>query len=161
VLRNFQALPHIDANCFNPYLEDLNWSLESDADNLSRLKQRIRVSSGVILTTPEYHGSYSSTLKWIIDHLGYPSVLSQKPVGLIGVASGELGAVKALEHLRGVCAHIGAFVMPKTVSIPKIERFIDDPDSALHQSYHGRIQQWVNKFVTFSQNQTPQIQSST
>jgi chromate reductase len=148
----FNEHKNVKTIAFNPYEQDLNWSLSGDADNLKVLKRDITDASGIILATPEYHGSYSSTLKWIIDHLGYPSVIAHKPVGLIGVASGELGAVKALEHLRGVCAHIGAYVMPKAISIPRVELFIDQTSSVEHHRYRKRMHQWTADFLSFTQN---------
>ncbi|NIT99995.1 MAG: NADPH-dependent oxidoreductase, partial [Nitrosopumilaceae archaeon] len=75
-------------------------------------KDIIQNSTGIILATPEYHGSFSSMMKLFIENLGFPSMLSTKPVALLGVAAGEIGAIKALEHLSSVCSYIGAIVLP-------------------------------------------------
>ena len=72
---------------------------------------------GVILSTPEYHGSYSSVIKRVIENLGFPSALHKKPVALLGVAAGRIGAIKSLEHLQGICVHVGALVLPGSVSV--------------------------------------------
>ena len=50
------------------------------------LKKRISRATGVILATPEYHGSMSSMMKLVIENLGFPSVLAGKPIALLGVA---------------------------------------------------------------------------
>ena len=50
----------------------------------------------------------------MIENMGFPSVLAGKPVSLLGVAAGRIGAIKSLESLRGVCSHIGAIVLPRT-----------------------------------------------
>lgn len=91
----------------------------------------IRQATGVILATPEYHGSYSSVIKLIIDNLGYPSSLSGKPVALLGVAAGQIGAIKALEHLRSVCSHVGSIVLPGPISIPKVHICFDEEGNCL------------------------------
>ena len=96
---------------------------EKDAETL---RARVREATGVILTTPEYHGSYSSVIKLVIENLGFPSVLSGKPVALLGVAAGRIGAIKALEHLRSVCSHIGAIVIPMPISIANVQTYFDD-----------------------------------
>jgi FMN reductase len=47
-------------------------------------------------------------MKLAIDNLGFPSMLSGKPISLLGVAAGVIGAIKSLEELRGICSHVGA-----------------------------------------------------
>ena len=86
------------------------------------LQEKVRQASGIVLATPEYHGSFSSVMKLVIENLGFPSVLSGKPVALLGVAAGSIGAIKSLEHLRGVCAHVGAIALPLPISVPNIQK---------------------------------------
>ncbi len=68
-----------------------------------KLQHLISDVDGIIFSTPEYHGSFSSVIKLIIENLGFPSVLSGKPVSLLGVAGGSIGAIKSLEQLSIVC----------------------------------------------------------
>ncbi len=89
------------------------------------LQAKVSDATGVVLATPEYHGSFSSVMKLVIENLGYPSVLSGKPVALFGVAAGSIGAIKALEQLRGVCSHVGALVLPLSVSVPNVQKVFD------------------------------------
>jgi chromate reductase, NAD(P)H dehydrogenase (quinone) len=89
---------------------------EPTADAVA-LKAAVEECTGVILATPEYHGSFSSMSKLIIENLGFPSVLAKKPIALVGVAAGRIGAIKSLEQLRGICAHVGAVVVPGAVSV--------------------------------------------
>ena len=76
----------------------------TDIAGPEKLRDLVSGATGVILSTPEYHGSFSSVIKLVLENLGFPSVLSGKPVGLLGVAAGQIGAVKSLEHLRSVCS---------------------------------------------------------
>lgn len=64
-------------------------------------------------------------MKLVIENLGFPSVLSAKPVALLGVAAGTIGAIKSLEQLRSVCAHIGAIVLPLPISVPNVQKVFD------------------------------------
>ena len=61
---------------------------------MEALQEKVTAATGVVLATPEYHGSYSSVIKLFIEQLGYPSVLSGKPVALLGVAAGAIGAIQ-------------------------------------------------------------------
>ena len=74
----------------------------------------------VILATPEYHGSFAAMMKLVIENLGFPSTLAGKPVALLGVAAGRIGAIKSLEQLRSVCSHVGAIVLPGPVSVANV-----------------------------------------
>ena len=37
-----------------------------------------------------------------------------------------IGAIKALEHLRSVCSHVGAIVLPGPVSVARVNEVFDD-----------------------------------
>jgi NAD(P)H-dependent FMN reductase len=90
-----------------------------------RLRDAISNASAVVLATPEYHGSFAAFTKLIIENLGFPSALKGKPVALVGVAAGRIGAIKSLEQLRGVCAHVGALVLPGAVSVAGVKAAFD------------------------------------
>ena len=90
-----------------------------------KLQQIVAQATGVVLVTPEYHGSFSSVIKLVIENLGFPSVLAGKPVALLGVAAGAIGAIKSLEHLRGVVSHIGGHALPLPISIANVQKVFD------------------------------------
>jgi chromate reductase len=92
------------------------------AEGTQLLQQKVVAATAVVLATPEYHGSFSSVMKLVIENLGFPSVLVGKPVALLGVAAGSIGAIKSLEHLRGVVSHIGAIALPLPVSGPNVQK---------------------------------------
>ena len=69
-------------------------------DDALALRETLTSASAVVLATPEYHGSFSAFTKLIIENLGFPSELRGKPVALVGVAAGRIGAIKSLEQLR-------------------------------------------------------------
>ena len=104
----------------------------------------------MVFSTPEYHGTHSSAAKLIIENLGFPSVLAGKPVALVGVAAGQIGAIKALEHLRSVLSHVGAIVLPGPVSVPGVQNVFDEKDDAstkpLKKDCEGSGRTWLNTF---------------
>ncbi len=46
-------------------------------------QELVKGAAGILLATPEYHGSYSSAMKRFIENLGFPSTLAGKPVALL------------------------------------------------------------------------------
>jgi len=113
--------------------------LPDESGDGERIRRIISSARGVILVSPEYHGSVSSVMKRVIENLGYPSVLAAKPVSLLGVAAGELGAVKSLEQLRSICAHIGAFVLPGAVSVARVQEIFTADGVCLDAEIEQRI----------------------
>jgi FMN reductase len=85
-----------------------------------RLRRVIGSAHGIILGSPEYHGSLAGSLKNAIDLMGSEE-FAGKLVGLVGVAGGSQGAAGALAHMRTVCRSLHAWVVPQQVSIPKAE----------------------------------------
>lgn len=76
---------------------------ESDASqnnaNAERWRGLVRASDGLIIGSPEYHGTFSGALKNMIDYLDFPHI-EGKPVGLIAAAGGPKAGVSTLNALR-------------------------------------------------------------
>ena len=102
------------------------------------LQAKVSDATGVVLATPEYHGSFSSVMKHVIESLGFPSVLAGKAVALLGVAAGAIGAIKSLEHLRGACSHIGAIVLPLPISVANVQKVFDTEGHCLDPAVETR-----------------------
>lgn len=122
---------------------------DPDSAAAKTLKEIVSQATGVVFSTPEYHGSYSSMTKLIIENLGFPSVLSGKPVTLVGVAAGQIGAIKALEHLRSVLSHIGAIVLPGPVSVAGVRDLFDDKGRCTDQDTERRIRSVATNLIDY------------
>lgn len=81
-----------------------------------RLGEQVRQAQGIILGTPEYHGSMSGVLKNALDLMGFAE-FEGKMIGLVGVAGGSTGAINSLNGLRNIGRALHAWVIPEQVSI--------------------------------------------
>ena len=106
---------------------------QAASSDVKALWEQFAAATEIVLATPEYHGSFRSVIKLLIDNLGFPSVLSGKPIALLGVAAGQIGAIKTLEHLRCVYSHVGAVVLPGHVSVVSVQRLFDDDGKCLDE----------------------------
>jgi chromate reductase, NAD(P)H dehydrogenase (quinone) len=132
VVDELKKQPNVSVEVIDPATLHLPFpGMDPDAEGTKVLKQKVTNATGVVLATPEYHGSFSSVMKLVIENLGFPSVLAGKPVALLGVAAGSIGAIKSLEHLRGVVSHIGAIALPLPVSVPNVQRVFDSSGRCL------------------------------
>jgi FMN reductase len=115
----------------------------------ARLRESVSGATGVILATPEYHGSFSSVIKLVIENLGFPSALAGKPVALLGVAAGQIGAIKALEGLSSVCTHVGAIVLPGPVSVANVNRMFDAQGNCLDAAVEKRVRSLAVNLIDY------------
>lgn len=113
--------------------------LDPDCAETRAIQHMVREANGVIFATPEYHGSPSSMTKLIIENLGFPSVLAGKPVAMLGVAAGQIGAIKTLEQLRCILSHIGAIVLPNPVSVAGVQKLFTDEGRCLDEELENKI----------------------
>ncbi len=118
-------------------------------NDIERFREKVAEAVAVVMVTPEYNGSVSSVLKIMIENLSYPSEVNKKPVALVGVASGDIGAIKSLEHLRSISAHIGGIVLPKQASIPTVEEYFDENDNCTDPKIEKRIRSVAKYLIDY------------
>jgi NAD(P)H-dependent FMN reductase len=128
---------------------ELGFPGSGSTEDARNLREAVSKAAGLVLATPEYHGSFSSYTKLVIENLGFPSALAGKPVALLGVAAGRIGAIKSLEHLKGVCSHVGALVVPGSVSIAGIQRAFDDDGALVDASAEKALRGLADSLTSF------------
>lgn len=132
--------PGVVAEVVDPALLQLTLpGVSNPSDDPRRLRDLVAGAAGVVFVTPEYHGSYSAASKMIIENLGFPSRLAKKPVALLGCAAGQIGAIKALEHLRSVLSHVGAMVLPGSVSVARVREAVDEDGRIRDEGVEARV----------------------
>jgi FMN reductase len=76
-----------------------------------RLRQSVKEANGIILATPNYHGTLSGVLKNALDLISM-SEFEGKVVGLVGVSGGRMGGASTLNTLRAIGRTLHAWVIP-------------------------------------------------
>jgi NAD(P)H-dependent FMN reductase len=92
---------------------------EKPAD-FAPFQERVLAASGLHLVTPEYNGSFPGVLKLFIDMLKFPESFEGKPVAYVGVASGQWGALRAVEQLQMIFGYRNGHSYPRRVFIPGV-----------------------------------------
>jgi chromate reductase, NAD(P)H dehydrogenase (quinone) len=152
VVDEFKNHPKINLKVVDPALLNLPLpGMNPGSETTKILQEEVRSATGIILATPEYHGSFSSVIKLVIENLGFPSVLAGKPVALFGVAAGSIGAVKSLEMLRSVCSHIGAFVLPLSISVANVQKVFDKEGRCLDPSVEKMVRSVATNLINYIQ----------
>lgn len=130
----------------------LSFPGQPETDDARALRSAITGASGIVLATPEYHGGFSAMTKLIIESLGFPSALAGKPVALLGVASGRIGAIKSLEQLRVVCSHTGAIVLPGAISIAGVRNAFAPDGTCVDRGVEDVLRGMAGSLLAFIEN---------
>ena len=68
---------------------------------------------------------------------------------MLGVAAGQIGAIKSLEQLRGVCSHVGALVLPGPVSVAGVQGAFDEQGNCTDPAVEKRIRGLATSLVQY------------
>jgi chromate reductase, NAD(P)H dehydrogenase (quinone) len=105
VLYDLADLPMFDAD------------VEADGDPpaVTAFKRAIADADALLIATPEYNHCVPGVLKNAVDWASRPprnSVLTGKPVGIMGASTGRGATARAQAHLRDGLAYTNGFVLP-------------------------------------------------
>jgi FMN reductase len=114
-----------------------------------RLRDEIRNSQGIILATPEYHGSLSGALKNMLDLMSIDN-FETKIVGLVGVAGGHIGAIHSLDTMKTICRNLHCWVLPQEVSIANSGQAFNDDGTVTDPSLEERLLNVGRQVVKFA-----------
>ena len=111
---------------------------------------RIRLSDGVIIITPEYNGGYPASLKNAIDLLY--SEWQRKPVAFVTVSDGNFGGTQSITALQFVFWKMGATSVPVSFRVPYIDKSFDgDGVPADKQTMDKRAEAFINELLWYIQ----------
>jgi chromate reductase, NAD(P)H dehydrogenase (quinone) len=112
-------------------------------------------SAGLHFIVPEYNGSYPGILKYFIDMWKYPDSFENRCVAYTGVAAGQWGGLRSVEHLQGVLGYRNAFQFNERIFINNIYSRWDWENSTIKKlnekefDIEELIQNQVKNFVEF------------
>ncbi|CAA9587198.1 FMN reductase [uncultured Synechococcales cyanobacterium] len=113
--------------------------------DLEKLQATVKAADGLILATPEYHGSTSGVLKNALDLMSFEH-LSDKVTGLISVLGGQSNS-NALNDLRLIVRWVHGWVIPEQIAIPQAWKAFGSDGKLLDQKLSERFDQFAQSLV--------------
>lgn len=86
-----------------------------DYPDVEKLKQTVKQADGIILVTPEYHGSVSGVLKNAMDLMGFDE-FTGKVTGAISILGGQSNN-NSLNDLRVITRWVHAWMIPEQIAV--------------------------------------------
>lgn len=118
----------------------------ADYPDVAVLKETMKQADGIILASPEYHGSISGSLKNALDLLSFDE-LEGKVFGLISVLGGETNS-NALNQMRLIVRWVHGWVIPDQIAIGRAWNAFDEQGNLKDENLQQRFQRFVQSLVT-------------
>ena len=131
-----EALPPAaikDGNYSNP--QALAWS------------QRVKEADAFLIITLEYNHSYPAVLKNALDYVYYE--WNNKPAAFVGY--GVVGAVRAIEHLRGVVAQLQMVSVQEAVHMNIFPSPFDEDQEMTEEHYNHKLTSVFKQLLWWAQ----------
>ena len=111
--------------------------------------ERVLQAKGLVVITPEYNGSMPGALKLFIDLLPFPESFENRPVCYIGLAAGQFGALRPVEHLMQVFGYRNAYNYSRRVFLPFAHKVLDEENSVTDSDLRERLREQAIGFIDF------------
>jgi len=136
----------------NEILHASMYNGEVQSDQIIKLQDEcFSPASKIVFVMPEYNGSYPGIIKLFIDAISvreYGKTFFGKKVGMIGIASGRAGNLRGIDHLIGVCNHVGMTAYPKNLPISSIGSLVDD-EGKINEGTTEAMTKFADGFLAF------------
>ncbi|MGF1497665.1 MAG: NADPH-dependent FMN reductase [Elainellaceae cyanobacterium] len=113
--------------------------------DVEKLRQAVLEADGLILATPEYHGSVSGVLKNALDLMGFEH-FSGKVTGLISVLGGQSNS-NALNDMRTIMRWIHAWTIPEQIAIGQAWKAFDEKGNLTDEKLSQRFDKFAQSLV--------------
>ena len=116
-----------------------------DYPDVLRLRDTVKLADGLILATPEYHGSISGVLKNALDLMDFEQ-LDGKVAGLVSVLGGQPNS-NALNDLRLIMRWVHAWVIPEHIAIGQSWKAFDSEGKLVDEKLSQRFDSFAQSLV--------------
>lgn len=116
-----------------------------DYPDVEVLREQVKTADGLILATPEYHGSVSGVMKNALDLMSFEH-LSGKVAGLISVLGGQSNS-NALNDLRIIVRWVHGWVIPEQIAVGQAWQAFDDEGKLKDEELAQRFDAFAQSLV--------------
>ena len=132
-----------------PIMEERLRFDESPPPRVREFSEKIARADSIVIVTPEYNHGYPGVLKNALDYL-LPEY-KRKPIGIVTVSGGNFGGINCLEQLRLVTLGFGAFPIPASLPISRVQESFDEEGNPLEAFYEKNAENFINEVLWFAE----------
>ena len=132
-----------------PPMQSVFTSVENTPAQWRSLSERIFAADGFILVTPEYNGSYSPSLKTLLDH--FPKQ-HHKIFGIATASPGAMGGMRATQQMLLLVAALFGIASPYLLIVPGVDKKFNAAGDLLDQSFQHSVNNFIAEFLWLVEN---------
>jgi NAD(P)H-dependent FMN reductase len=121
---------------------------------LREFADKIARADSIVIVTPEYNNGYPGVLKNALDYLS--PEYKRKPVAIVTVSGGGFGGIYCLAQLRLVVFGMGAFPIPASLPVSRVQETFADDGTPKDPSYEKRAESFIAEVLWFTEAITTQ-----
>lgn len=139
-----------------PPMQSVWVSSEKTPAQFRPLADRVFGADAFILVTPEYNGSYSPSLKNLLDH--FPKQ-HHKPFGIVTASPGAFGGIRASQQLLLLIPALFGVASPYMLIVPGVDKKFSPDGDLLDETFHNSIHNFATEFLWLSERLAGEKQS--
>jgi len=113
------------------------------------LRKKLERAAGFILVAPEYNHGYPGDLKNLLD--SFYDEYNRKPVGIVGVSSGDIGGARMVEQLRLVGIALQMVPLNSVIHFSTVKKLFDESGNFTGQSaYDKRFEKFFGELEWYA-----------
>lgn len=144
----FELIDALDFSFDDVFKPHFAYAKSQVPKDLEALANKIKVSDGYIMISPEYNHSMSPALSHLLNHFG-SSLFSYKPSAIVTYSAGQWGGMRAAMGMRTFLSELGCLSVSSMIHIPKAQE-VFTADGSMHVNQEQDA--WFNYFTqTFNQ----------
>jgi FMN reductase len=140
---NGAAIDLIDLREMDLPIFDPAKALSEYGSNVQLLIDKARLADGFIISTGAYHGTLAGITKNALDYFEFLSedgYLTNKVVGLIATAGGDMAGVHAINAMVNAVHALRGTTIPLLVSIPRAKKAFNQDGNLLDDKWVSRLE---------------------
>jgi len=114
------------------------------------MREALDRADAVVWLTPEYNHSFSAAVKSAIDYLH--GELRRKPMLVCGLSGGQLGGVRAVEHLKLVLIELHGVPIRDSVYFSDARNMYDEAGGLLKPKFTRRADEAIAELIWYARS---------
>ncbi|HEX8547852.1 MAG TPA: NAD(P)H-dependent oxidoreductase [Cytophagaceae bacterium] len=127
-----------------PPIQKVFSKAEDAPDELFSIAKRVFEADAFVLVTPEYNGSYSPSMKNLLDH--FPKQV-HRAFGIVTASPGAMGGLRASQQMQLLINALFGIASPYMLVTPFVDKKFDVSGNLLDEAFSNSIHTFTTEFL--------------
>jgi len=132
-----------------PPVQSVFASVENTPGEFKPLAKRMFGADAFIFVSPEFNGSYSPSMKNLIDH--FPKQY-HKPIAVVSASPGAMGGIRAAHQLQLLVIALFGIGSPYMLIVPAVDKKFDEAGNLVDKSFENSVHNFVTEYLWLAES---------